>query len=145
MSDYGSQASIYFEFLDRKDKSFVLSDVCPLEILMMELSLDCKYLAVVCGSPTFRLLLVDVELQKIVSGAESSLDLRGNIDSLLRVDFNPGNRKTFSLLFTDTIEVYDIKDSFELGSDGVIAETISIFRRSVFQPTEGHFETMVWD
>jgi hypothetical protein len=34
----------------------------------MELSLDGKYLAIACGAPTFKVLIVDVEEKHIIIG-----------------------------------------------------------------------------
>lgn len=48
--DYGKNPTFYFEYHDEK-KSFEMRGVCPLEVSMVELSLNGKYLAVVCGVP----------------------------------------------------------------------------------------------
>lgn len=80
----------------------------------MELSLDGKYLAVVCGSPTSKLIIIDVEKKAILKGSRSSIDLKSNIDKLKKIDFNPSNKKIFSLMFENEINIYDIKDCFEL-------------------------------
>ena len=42
-----------------------MKDVCLLEIQEMELSLDGKYLAVACGIPEKKILIIDVEKRKI--------------------------------------------------------------------------------
>jgi hypothetical protein len=60
LADYGKSSNLYFYFSD-PGKNFQMRNICPLEILSVELSLDGKYLAVACGSPTFRVLIVNVE------------------------------------------------------------------------------------
>jgi len=67
------------------------------------LSIDGKYLAVACGSPTFRLLFINVEEKKIMGGSQSFINLKGRESSLVKINFNPINKKIFSLAFKDKL------------------------------------------
>lgn len=76
----------------------------------MELSLDGKYLAVACGAPTFKVLIVDVDEKHVVSGGEANIDIKNNSDSLLKMEFNPANRKQLCLLWTEKVQIFELKD-----------------------------------
>jgi len=60
LADYGKNSNLYFYFTN-PDKNFQVKNVCPLEILSIELSLDGKYLAIACGSPNFKVFIVGLE------------------------------------------------------------------------------------
>lgn len=113
LADYGKSSNLYFYFTDGS-KNFQIRNVCPLEILALELSLDGRYLAVACGSPTFRILVVDVEERAVVGGSQSFIDLREHSESFLKMEFNPANRRQLSLLLTDKVQIYELKDCVEL-------------------------------
>lgn len=105
LADYGKNSSLYFEF-SSKEKNFTLKDICPLDIKSIEISLDGKYLAVVCGSPSFKLIIVDIENQKVSSGNLSFIDIKSKIHTFRKVDFNPSNRKIFSIMYDDEVQIF---------------------------------------
>ena len=88
--------------------------MCPLDIIQIELSLDGKYLAVACGSPTFKVIIVSVEEKKILGGTQGFISLKGRDTELVQISFNPTNRKTMALAFKNKLEIYEIKDCLEM-------------------------------
>jgi len=52
-----------------------MNNICSLQVLKVEVSLDGKYLAVLCGIPTPRIIIVDIEERKILNGSQSFIDL----------------------------------------------------------------------
>lgn len=117
LADYGKDSSLYFQYLNDSSKNFSLKNIVPLEIVYMEISLDGKYLAVACGSPSLRLFIVDIESHSVIGGARGGLDLSGKAEALKKIDFNPNNRKMFSLLYEKYIEIYEIKSCFQVSED----------------------------
>jgi hypothetical protein len=65
--DYGKNPTFYFEFHD-KAKSFEVRNICPLEVLRIEMSLNAKYLAIVCGVPHPRIIFYDIENRRVLGG-----------------------------------------------------------------------------
>ena len=59
LADYGRSSNLYF-FFDNSDHNFQINNVCPLDIIQMELSLDGKYLAIACGTPQLKIIFVNV-------------------------------------------------------------------------------------
>jgi hypothetical protein len=82
--------------------------------LAIELSLDGKYLAVACGSPSFRVIIVDVESRVVIGGSQSFIDLREDSDNFLKMEFNPANRRQLALLLKDRVQVYELRDCVEM-------------------------------
>ena len=69
----------------------------------MELSLDGKYLAIACGSPQYRVIFVNVEEKRVMGGSQSFINLKGRTDNLLKITFNPTNRKQVGVFFRDRL------------------------------------------
>ena len=82
--------------------------------MAIELSLDGKYLAVACGSPSFRVIIVDVESRVVIGGSQSFIDLREDSDKFLKMEFNPANRRQLALLLKDRVQVYELRDCVEM-------------------------------
>ena len=57
--DYGKNPTFYFEYHEQ-ERSFEVRDICPLEVTRVELSLNGKYLAIVCGTPNPQLVFYDI-------------------------------------------------------------------------------------
>lgn len=87
--------------------------------MAIELSLDGKYLAIACGSPTFKVLIVNVEERTILTGSQNYIDLKDNYEAFVKLEFNPSNRKHLSLLFKNRVQVYELKDCVEITEQGV--------------------------
>ena len=90
-------------------------NVCPLEIIQMELSLDGKFLAIACGTPNLRVIFINVEERKVLGGSQSFINLKGRDKDLVKIGFNPTNRKVISIAFKKKLEIYDMKDCLEMG------------------------------
>lgn len=69
----------------------------------MELSLDGKYLAIACGSPQFRVIFINVEERRVMGGSQSFISLKGRADSLVKITFNPTNRKQVAVAFKNRL------------------------------------------
>lgn len=80
----------------------------------MELSLDGKCLAIACGSPQYRVIFVNIEERRVMGGSQSFINLKGRYVDLLKLSFNPTNRKQIAVVFRNRIEVYEIKDCLEM-------------------------------
>lgn len=119
-----------------------MRNVCPLEIMAVELSLDGKYLAVACGSPTFKVLIINVEERTILSGSQNFIDLKDSYEGFLKLEFNPSNRKHLSLLFRNRVQVYELKDCVEITERGLEKGIIVLPKHSM---EAGMFETSLWD
>lgn len=109
LADYGKNSNLYFYFTD-PSRNFQIRNICPLEILALELSLDGKYLAVACGSPNFRVVIVGMDERAVIGGTQSFIDLREDSEKFLKMEFNPANRRQLALLLRDRIQIYEIKD-----------------------------------
>lgn len=99
--------------------------------MAIELSLDGKYLAVACGSPAFKVLIINVDDRKIVKGSQNFIDLRESSDKFIKMDFNPSNRKFLSILFQDHVQIYELKDCVEMTENGVEKGIIIIPKHSM--------------
>lgn len=80
----------------------------------MELSLDGKYLVIACGSPQYRAIFLNVEERRVMGGSQSFINLKGRSDDLLKLSFNPTNRKQIAAIFRNRVEIYEIKDCLEM-------------------------------
>ena len=80
----------------------------------MELSLDGKFLAIACGAPQMRIVVVNVEERKVMGGTQNFITLKGRDKDLVKVSFNPTNRKIISVSFKNKLEIYEIKDCLEV-------------------------------
>ena len=105
LADYGIKSNLYFLFED-ESRNFQINNVCPLDIIQIELSLDGKFLAIACGSPDYRIIIVSVDERKVLRGSHSYIDLKGRDQDLVKVKFNPTNRKIVSVAFKSRIELY---------------------------------------
>ena len=76
----------------------------------MELSLDGKCLAIACGTPTLKVIFINVEERKILGGSQNFISLKGREKDLVKIGFNPTNRKVISVAFKKRLEIYDMKD-----------------------------------
>lgn len=119
-----------------------MRNVCPLEIMAVELSLDGKYLAVACGSPTFKVLIINVEERTVLPGSQNFIDLKDSYEGFLKLEFNPSNRKHLSLLFRNRVQVYELKDCVEITERGVEKGLIVLPKHSM---QAGKFEASLWD
>lgn len=79
-------------------------------MISLEFSLDGKYLAVACGSPSMRVIMVNVDDRKIIGGSRNFIDLKGSAHKLIKMEFNPASRKIISLVFKDKVQVFEFKD-----------------------------------
>ena len=141
LADYGKSSNLYFYYSD-PSRNFQIRNVCPLEILAVELSLDGKYLAIACGSPTFKVLIVNVEERTVLGGSQNFIDLKDSYEAFLKLEFNPSNRKQLSLLFRNRVQVYELKDCVEITEGGVEKGLIVLPRHSM---EAGKFEACLWD
>ena len=67
----------------------------------MELSLDGKYLAVACGIPENKIIIIDVEKKKIEEGKENCILLGDR--KVKKIEFNPNNNRILSVMYENEI------------------------------------------
>ena len=108
----------------------------------MEFSLDGKYLAIACGSPQFRIIIVSIDERRVIGGSRSFINLKGRDSTLVRFSFNPTNRRILSLVFKNKLEIYEIKDCLEMKENGVETGIIVLPQRSI---EVSNLQASVWD
>jgi len=54
--------------------------------------------------------MVNIEERKIIGGSQSFIDLKGNTDKLIKMEFNPASRRIISLVFKDKVQIFEFKD-----------------------------------
>lgn len=101
LADYGKNPNISFEYMHQKEQSFTMNNICMLEIDSIELSLDGKFLAVVCGIPEKKIIFVDVEKRQVLKGMKNYLPL--GKEKVRKIEFNPANHRTFAVMFENKI------------------------------------------
>jgi hypothetical protein len=81
-------------------------DICPLEVTKLELSLNGKYLAILCGTPNPQLVFYDIENRRLLEGSRSGVALADNYTEIKRIGFNPGNPRQVAIQFSSSIDIY---------------------------------------
>ena len=80
---------------------------------MMALSLDIRYLLICCGVPEKSIMIYDIEKKRVLKGQECTVKIGDR--KVNRIEFNPNNSRIFAVMFNDSIEIYEFRDSFEIG------------------------------
>jgi hypothetical protein len=63
--------------------------------------------------------MINVEERSIIAGLQNFIDLKGTADKLVKMEFNPANRRIISLLFKDKVQIFEFKECLEMTETGV--------------------------
>jgi hypothetical protein len=61
---------------------------------------------------------------------------------LVKIEFNPANRKVMSLFYKNSIDIYEIKETVELNESGIINGMIMNLKHSI---EAVRLDSCVWD
>ena len=95
-----------------------------------------------CGSPTYKVILINIDQKRVMGGSQSSIDIKGRVSKFMKVKFNPNSHKVVSLVFTDCVELYEFKECMEVTENGVQEGILCQLNRRL---EVSKLEATVWD